>query len=83
MCVFSDVQAAAKLSAHREYISSKLAALGKFSARLEAAGAWAAAARADLEATRASDSPQRDLHLGQITVGVGTCSPAWVGPIYK
>ncbi|XP_026331601.1 dystrophin, isoforms A/C/F/G/H [Hyposmocoma kahamanoa] len=58
-------QAAAKLSAHREYISSKLAALGKFSARLEAAGAWAAAARADLDAAR-SRAGEREAEVREV-----------------
>ncbi|XP_063382009.1 dystrophin-like [Cydia fagiglandana] len=43
-------QACAALGAHREFLSQKLAALGKFAARLDAAAARAQAARARLAA---------------------------------
>ncbi|XP_063374292.1 uncharacterized protein LOC134661989 [Cydia amplana] len=43
-------QACAALGAHRDFLSQKLAALGKFAARLDAAAARAQAARARLAA---------------------------------
>lgn len=52
-------QAQASLSAHGEYINSKLSALNKFSARLEAALRWSGECVARLTAAAALPPPQR------------------------
>ncbi|XP_075984484.1 dystrophin isoform X3 [Anticarsia gemmatalis] len=63
-------KAQASLSAHREYINSKLAALSKSAARLDAALAWAADAAASLERAHHAPQPQRDDTVKEIAAMV-------------
>ncbi|CAB3224722.1 unnamed protein product [Arctia plantaginis] len=63
-------KAQASLSAHREYINSKLSALSKSSARLDAALAWAGEAARRLDSAGRLPPDQRDAAVQEIATTV-------------
>lgn len=68
------VQAASSLSEHGAYLSSKLSALDKYSARLAAALAWAGPAAARRRGLAAADLAP--LRVSTPSVRPGACRPS-------